>query len=91
VKLDGLRWQHDKALAFEFEITDDFRPEEAVDVAGGGDFKAGPEFLGDDASADPFAAFEHEDFSPGAGEIRGSDETVMARADNDGVVLGIIP
>ena len=84
------RWaarQHGKAMALEFEIADDFRTEEAVDVTGGGDFEAGPEFLGDDAAADEFAAFEDEDFSSRAREISGSDEAVMACTDNDGVVF----
>ena len=42
-------------MAFKFEIADDFRTEEAVHIAGGGDFKAGPEFLGNDAAANQLA------------------------------------
>jgi hypothetical protein len=78
--------QHLEAVFFEFEIANDFRAEETVDVGGAGDFAAGPNFFGDAASAENVAAFEDEDFLPRLGEIRSGDEAVVARANNDRVV-----
>ena len=43
--------------------------------------------LGDDAAAHEFAAFQHQHFSSGAGEIGGSDQTVVTGTDNDGVLF----
>ena len=63
----GAARKHHEAMAFELEIADDFGTEKAVDVAGGRDLKARPEFLGHHAAADDFAPFEHKDFSSGAG------------------------
>jgi hypothetical protein len=79
--------QYGKAMAFEVEIAYDFRTEKAVDIAGGGDLEAGPKFLRHDAASDQSAPFEDEDLETCAGEISGSHEAVMTRADDDGVVL----
>src|SRR5262245_33703503 len=76
-------------MPFEFEVADDFRAEQAVDVAGGGTFEPGPKFFGDDAATDQCAPFEHEHLAASAREIRGRDEPVMPCPDDDGVVFGI--
>src|SRR6266542_2686329 len=81
--------QHGKAVALELQLADDFRAKEAVDVAGGGNFKAGPQCLGDDATADEFAAFEDEDSAPGAGQVGGGHQAVVAGPDDDGIVFRI--
>src|SRR6266851_9137471 len=73
-------WQHDKAMPLELQIADNFRTKEAIDVAGGGDFKAGPDFLSNDAAADEFTALEDEDFPPCASEVSGSHEAIMSCA-----------
>src|SRR5882762_4567360 len=75
---------HDEPMTFQLKVADDFRTEQTVDITGSRDFEPGPEFLGDDAAADEFAAFEDKDFSASARQIGGSDEAVMTRTDDDG-------
>src|SRR6186713_1132150 len=80
-------WQHREAVPLEFKVADNFGTEQTVDVAGGGDLKAGPEFLGHNASADQFATFEDKDLAAPASEIGRGDEAIVAGADDDGVVF----
>jgi hypothetical protein len=76
----------DVAVAGEIEFAHDFFLHEAGKIGGSGNAVAGPDFLGDGASADQLAGFEDEDFLAGFGEIGGGDESVMASADDEDVV-----
>src|SRR6266581_2666619 len=75
-------------MSLEFEIANDLRTKEAIDVTGRGDFEARPKFFGHDAASNEFAPFEDEHFSSRAGEVSGGHQAVMTCADNDGVVFG---
>ncbi len=78
--------QHLEAVLLQFQVADDLRPQQAVDVGGRGDLEAGPDFFGDAAAADDFAAFQHQGFIALLGQIRRRDEAVVPGADDDGVV-----
>src|ERR1700752_2434805 len=78
------RWtarQHGKTVALEFQVSNDFRPEKAVDVAGGRNLEARPKLLSHDAAPDKFAAFQDQDFSSGPSQISSRDQAVMPGTD----------
>jgi hypothetical protein len=70
----------------EMEVADNFGAKHAGDVGSGGGAAARSDLFSDTASADDVAAFEDEGGVPGARQIGGSREAVVASADNDGVV-----
>ena len=83
------RWapgQHGKAMTFQFEIPDDLRAQEAVDVRRGRHLEPGPQLLGGTGAAQNLAAFEDHNLKAGPGGIGRGDESVVPTADNDQVV-----
>ncbi len=83
---DGLRSSDGEAVVGQAQVADDLRAEQAVDVGGRGDLEAGEGFLGDAGAADDVAAFQHEHFPLGPGQIAGGHQAVVAAADDDRVV-----
>ena len=75
-----------EAVAREIEVADDFRPQQRDYVRADGKFEAGKNFFGAGGAAENVAAFEHQNFLSGAGEVGGVDEAVVAAADHDYVV-----
>src|SRR5438552_18850918 len=74
--------QYDKPMTLQFEIPDNLRPEQAVDVAGSRDFESRPQFLCYHTPSDQFSAFQDEHLSSCPSQISSSDKSVVARADN---------
>src|SRR5204862_3569013 len=75
------------AEALELEVVDNALLQEAGEVGSGRDAKSGPNFFGDGAAADELTAFEHKHALPRPGQVRGRDQSVVARAYDDRVVL----
>ncbi len=82
---DGDPRQDSQPVAFEPQLADDLRLEQADHVRGGGDFIARPQLFGRGAAAEDVSAFEHADFAAGFGEIGGADQPVVPAADDDAV------
>ena len=82
----GITGDHAESVICEMEVADNFRPKHAGDVRSGGSAAARSDLFGNTASAYDVAAFENEGGVSGASEIRGSGQTVMASAHNDGIV-----
>src|SRR5262245_14117626 len=76
-----------EAVLSEPQVANDFRPEEADDIGGDGNFEAGPEFFRDGATAEDVAAFQHADFLARPGEVCRGDEAVVAAADDKAVEM----
>jgi hypothetical protein len=45
------------------------------------------EFLGDGSPADDRPAFDKTHLEAGTGQVKGADKAIMARADDDGVIM----
>ena len=80
------RRQDLKAVPLEVEIGDDFRMQQAHQVAEGRGPEAGRERFGDGRATDDRAALEHQRLLAGAGEIGGAGQPVVSGSDDDGVV-----
>ena len=74
-------------MLYKLHVGDDFGLEQADGVACDRVAKAGVEFFGDGRAADDITALDDADFQPGAGQIEGADEAVVARTDNDRIVF----
>ncbi len=74
------------AETLQLQVADDFFLHQAGEVRGGGNTISGPDFLGDGASADKLARFEHQHAPAGSGQIGSGDESVMTAADNNDVM-----
>jgi len=70
----------------QIQLADDLGPEEADDVGEDGELEAGEELLGDGRAADEVALLQNERLLAGAGQIGSGDQSVVAAADDDGVV-----
>ena len=77
------RWA--QTLRREIEVLDDFRTEHAGDIGSGRDAASGRDFLRDAATANDFAAFEHEHGEASASEISGRGKAVVPCSDDDDV------
>ena len=85
---DRARQRQDlQAMLGQFEITDDLRPQQADDIRELREAIAREDFLGHRRAADDFAPLEHDNLLAGAREVRSGNQAVMARADDDRVVL----
>ena len=75
-------------VAAELQLAGDGRPQPPDGVGEGRDADAGRQLLGDRGAADAVARLEHEDAEARPGQVRGGDEAVVARTDDDGVPGG---
>jgi hypothetical protein len=82
----GIAGDHAKSVIGEMQVADNFGAKHAGDVGSGGSAIARSNLFRNTTSANDVAAFEDESRIPGASEIRGSGESVVASADDDGVV-----
>ena len=73
------------AVAVQRELLDHERVQQPGEVGAGRDREARPRLLERARAADLVAALEHEHAAPGAGEVGGGGQPVVARADDDGV------
>ena len=73
-------------MAGQIELADDLRPQQRDDVRADGEMEAGKDLFGDRRAAEHVAALEHEHLPPGAGQICGRGQAVVAAADDDRVV-----
>ena len=74
------------AEVVQAEVGDDLRLQHRDDVGGAGDALAGPDFLGHAGAAEDRPALEDADAHPGACEVCGGGQAVVAAADDDRVV-----
>ena len=84
----GILGVHLVAVARQFQLPDDAFLEQAGEVRGSGDAIARPDFFGDRAPAHEFAPLQHQHLAPAARQIGGGNQSVMAAADDDGIVFG---
>ena len=87
-EVGDLALHHLQAVPGQVEVGDDLGIEQADRVAGRRVAEARVELLGHRRAADHVAALQHRHLEPGAGEVEGADEAVVAAADDDGVGLG---
>ena len=76
-----------EAVAVQFQVADDFRVQQAHRVGVDGIPEARVEFLGDRGATDHRAAFEYLDAQARAGQVAGAGEPVVARADDDCIMV----
>ena len=79
--------KHLEPVPGEAQVAHDLLAEEAVDVGCRRDLEAGKGFLGHAGPADQVATLEHEDPQPGTGQVARRHQAVVARADDDRVVV----
>ncbi len=77
-----------QAVRGEAQVGDDLRVQQADGVTGRGIAEAGHELLGDRGAADDRAPFEHGDAQPGARQVAGTGEAVVAGTDDQDVETG---
>src|SRR6202034_3103163 len=75
-----------ESVAREIEVADDFRAQQRDHVRAHRELEDGKNFFGAGSAAEDVAAFEHQNFLSGAGEVGGVDQAVVAAADYDYVV-----
>ena len=75
-----------EAVAGQVELADDLGPQQRDHVRADGELEAGEDLLGHRRSAQHVPALEHEHLAPGAGQVGGVHEAVVAAADDDRVV-----
>ena len=75
-----------ETVAREVEIADDFRAQQRDHVRADGELETGEDFFSAGSAAENVAAFEHENFLSGTGEVGGVDQAVVAAADYDYIV-----
>ena len=79
----GILGVHVVAEALQLQLAHDAFLQQAGKIGGGRDAISRPDFLGDRAAAHQFAPFQHQHLAPGARQIRGRDQAVVAAADDD--------
>ncbi len=75
-----------KPVAGQFQIAHDFRAEQAADIRAIGIEYAGSQFPAHGGAADPVVLFDHQHIESGALQIAGVDQSIMAGADDYGIV-----
>ena len=68
-----------EAVPRQIEVADDLGPQQRHDVRADGELETRKDFFGDGCAAEDVAAFQHQHLAPGAREIGGSGEAVVAR------------
>src|SRR6266404_1080799 len=72
--------------ANQIQIVDHLLLQQAVQIGGSRKLESREAFFGDARSADDIAPFEHQDSPSGASQIPGGYESVVASANDDGIV-----
>ena len=85
----AVEWKNFETVSRQIEFANDLRPEQRDDVGTDGEAEAAEDLLGDGCATHHVSPFEDENPSAGGTEVGGSDETVVAAADDDGVVLHV--
>src|SRR5262245_65343702 len=80
----ALERQDLKSMSREVQFANDLRTQETHDVREDRELESGIDLLGDRGAADQRTPLEDERLLAGLREIRGSDEAVVAAADDDG-------
>src|SRR5262249_31843068 len=75
-----------EAMARQIEVADDLGPEQRHDVGADGKAEAGKHFFGDGGAAEDVAPLEDQHLAPGAREMAGGRQSVVAAADDNRVV-----
>ncbi len=83
--------QHPVAVPRQFKLALDVRQQQRDQVRGGGSPIARRDLLADGSTADDAAPFEHQHAAAGARQVGGTDQAVVAGADNDRVVARAWP
>ena len=88
--VDALRvdWEDFEAVGFEVEVLHNLALEEEGGVGVAGKAVAGEYLVGEGCAAEDVAAFQGEDSEAGLGQVGGGGEPVVARADDDYVIVG---
>ena len=85
---DAAAVRHDlQAVAGEFEVAEQLRPQQAADVGAVRVHPALLDLAADGCAADPGIALDDEHLEPGPREVGGVGQAVVARADDDRVVF----
>ena len=82
----ALERQDVQAVPRQIEITNDFGTQQAYDIGKHRELEAGKDLFRHGGTADPGPALEHQHLFPGARQIGGRHEAVVASADHDRVV-----
>ena len=82
----ALERQDVQAVPRQVEVADDFGTEQADDIGKHRKLEPREDLFGDRGTADAGAALQHQHFFPGARQIGGCHEAVVAAADHDRVV-----
>ena len=77
---------HAQPIIRESQLRNHLGAQHAGDVRSGGDAAAGRDLFGDATAADNLAALQHERGESGLGQISCGGESVVAGADDNGVV-----
>ena len=72
-----------QAVAGKIEVANDLRPQQRDDVGADRELESGEDFFGDRRAAEHVPALEHQNFFPGARQIGGVGQAVVASADDD--------
>ena len=84
----GILGVHLVAEARQLQFPHDAFLQQAGEVRGGGDAIARPDLLGDRAAAHQFAPLQYQHLAPAARQVGGRHQTIVAAADDDGIVPG---
>src|SRR5205814_2439857 len=72
-----------QAVPWQVEVTDDFGTQQAYDIGKHRELEAGEDLFRHGGTADPGPALQHQYFFPGACQVGGRHEAVVASADHD--------
>ena len=80
--------KHLESVPWQFEVTDDLRAQQTDHVREDREREPGQRLLAHRRAADAFASLQHQDATARLPEIRSGDQSVVAAAHDDDVVLG---
>src|SRR4051812_43118683 len=80
-------WKDVQAMTWELEVADDLRTQQAHDVREHREPESRKHFVSQGSAAHTRAALEHEHAPAGSRQIRRADETIVAAADDNRVVM----
>ena len=90
VEAEGGEWDDVQPVIAQLQIVDNPALHDVQDVGAVGNVEAGCEFVSHYGAAHHLKALQHEDFQAFLGQVSGGDEAVVARPDDDGVVLVLL-
>ena len=76
-------------MAGKVEIANNFRAQQRDYVRAHRKLESGEDFFGDSGAAEHVTALQHQNFFPGARQISGGGEAIVASADDDCVVFRV--